>query len=259
MSRCHYLPSSTRPTPGTGNSHRTLRSISQLAEGWLERFGVDLRTADQPSAMELLVVDAQRDFCLPEGALFVGGRSGAGAVDDSVRLARFVYRNLASISGITMTMDSHYPYQIFFPSFWLDQGGQHLADYTVVTSEMVESGRARPDPALARWLSNGDYELADAADRALLSRAGTEGQVPAHVCGRFTALLERTATLSPASFLRRCLFHSLATRTQMSIEEKGGHPLTENYSAISPEITRHRGREADRVTKRPNDGQAAGR
>src|SRR5918999_6318740 len=40
----------------------------------------------------LLAVDVQNTFCLPDFELFVAGRSGRGAVEDSRRLCEFVYR-----------------------------------------------------------------------------------------------------------------------------------------------------------------------
>ena len=73
-----------------------------------------------PFDLHLLIVDAQKDFCFPKGSLYVAGRSGTGAIDDSRRTAEFIYRNLGAIKNITTTMDTHYAFQIFFPSFWVD-------------------------------------------------------------------------------------------------------------------------------------------
>src|SRR4030042_609953 len=42
----------------------------------------------------LLLVDAQNTFCLPEFELFVGGRSGRGAIEDCERIAALLYRHL---------------------------------------------------------------------------------------------------------------------------------------------------------------------
>ena len=66
--------------------------------------------------LHLLLVDLQRDFCLPAGSLYVGGRSGRGALEDVDRVARFVYRNLHRITEISVTLDTHVPFQIFFTS-----------------------------------------------------------------------------------------------------------------------------------------------
>ena len=77
-------------------------------------------SAADETRIHLLLIDVQKDFCFPEGSLYVAGRSGTGAVDDSRRIAELVYRNLGVLTEITTTMDTHLAYQIFFPSFWLD-------------------------------------------------------------------------------------------------------------------------------------------
>ena len=63
--------------------------------------------------VHLLLIDVQKDFCFPEGTLYVAGRSGRGAVDDSRRIAELVYRNLDVFTDITTTLDTHLAYQIF--------------------------------------------------------------------------------------------------------------------------------------------------
>ena len=57
--------------------------------------------------VELVLIDAQKDFCFPEGSLYVAGRSGRGALDDNDRIARLIYGNLGHITSITATLDSH--------------------------------------------------------------------------------------------------------------------------------------------------------
>src|SRR4051812_43671999 len=60
--------------------------------------------------VHLLLIDVQKDFCFPEGSLYVAGRSGQGAIDDSRRIAEFIYGNLGRITTITTTMDTHFAY-----------------------------------------------------------------------------------------------------------------------------------------------------
>ena len=55
----------------------------------------------------------QNTFCTPGFELFVAGRSGTGALDDSRRLCEFVYRNLGSLTQIVPTLDTHQALQIF--------------------------------------------------------------------------------------------------------------------------------------------------
>ena len=79
----------------------------------------------------LLLVDVQKDFCFPQGSLFVAGRSGRGALDDNRRLATFLYRNLDRVTATVSTLDSHLPHHIFSPSFWIGRDGEPLAAHRI--------------------------------------------------------------------------------------------------------------------------------
>ena len=65
----------------------------------------------------LVAIDVQNTFCIPGFELFVGGRSGTGAVEDNRRLCEFIYRNLGQLTQITATLDTHTAMQIFHPLF----------------------------------------------------------------------------------------------------------------------------------------------
>ena len=130
--------------------------VCREAATWARAHAIGPSGADT-TRVALLLIDLQKDFCFPEGALYVGGRSGRGAIEDNDRIARFVYRNLARLTDVTCTLDTHFPFQIFFASFWLDAGDQPLAPHTVVTTADIREGRVRPNPTVAAWLCNGNY------------------------------------------------------------------------------------------------------
>ena len=84
-----------------------------------------LRPAAQDGRrVALLLIDVQNTFCLPEFELFVGGRSGRGAVEDAARIASLLYRRLDRITQVIATLDTHSAAQIFHPIFWLDADGR---------------------------------------------------------------------------------------------------------------------------------------
>src|SRR5687767_4120336 len=81
---------------------------------WRKTHGIKAAATDKVR-VALMGIDLQNTFCVPNGELFVGGRSGNGAVEDSERICRFVYNNLAHITRIFLTMDTHKAMQIFHP------------------------------------------------------------------------------------------------------------------------------------------------
>ena len=94
------------------------------AERWREQHGV-ATAADDRFRVALVVVDVQNTFCTPGFELFVAGRSGTGALDDSRRLCEFVYRNLGSLTQIVPTLDTHQALQIFHRILLVDEDGNH--------------------------------------------------------------------------------------------------------------------------------------
>ena len=95
----------------------------------------------------------QNTFCIPGFELFVGGRSGTGAVDDNRRLCEFIYRNLGAITRVIPTLDTHHAMQIFHPLWLVDERGEHPAPFTLVTAEDVERGVWRFNAAMAPSLA----------------------------------------------------------------------------------------------------------
>jgi nicotinamidase-related amidase len=186
-------------------------------------------------SVELVAIDLQRDFCFPQGSLFVAGRGGAGAVEDSDRIARLIYANLSRITAITATMDTHYPLQIFFAAFWRDRDGAAPAPHSIIALEDVQAGRYRPAPGLAAALDLPDDDwLARQCEHycAELERAGKYQLYiwPEH------CLLGSAGHALAGVFHEARLFHAYARDAENRVEIKGGHALSENYSVFNPEV-----------------------
>ena len=111
----------------------------------------------KPSASDrfricLLPVDVQNTFCIPGFELYVGGRSGAGAVDDNRRLGEFIYRNLDAITEICPTMDTHQAMQIFHTIFFVNNKGEHPTPFTLISEEDVKQGVWKFNSSVGRSL-----------------------------------------------------------------------------------------------------------
>src|SRR5215211_6432919 len=113
----------------------------------------DLRpAADDSFRLALVLVDVQNTFCVPGFELFVGGRSGTGAIDDNRRLCEFLYRNLDAITQILPTMDTHQATQIFHALWLVGENGEPPPAYTIVTADDVDQGVWRFNPDAGRTL-----------------------------------------------------------------------------------------------------------
>jgi nicotinamidase-related amidase len=127
----------------------------------------------------LLLIDVQNTFCIPDFELFVGGRSGLGAVEDNQRLCELIYRNLDKISQIILTLDTHTALQIFHPIFWMNPQGQHpTPSSTLIHYEDVQQGVWQVNPAIANSLTGGDYQTLQAYALHYTKQLSDRGKYP---------------------------------------------------------------------------------
>ncbi len=204
------------------------------AERWREEHALR-GAADDPVRVALVVVDVQNTFCTPGFELFVGGRSGTGAVDDTRRLCEFLYRNLDAITTVVPTFDTHQVAQIFHAAWLVDSEGRHPDPFTVVSSADVEAGRWRPNVEFLRGLGF-DPEY---ARRHLLhyTRALEAGGKFALSVWPYHALLGSLGHALVSAVEEAIFFHCVARASQPRPQLKGTEPLTEHYSLLGPEVT----------------------
>jgi nicotinamidase-related amidase len=209
-------------------------ALTSAAEEWSRRFSIRGAATDNLK-LHLLLIDAQKDFCFPEGSLYVAGRSGRGAIDDNDRTARFIYRNLRHITEITTTLDTHFAYQIFSPMFWLTKDGAHPQPFRFVTSDEVRSGELRPNPRVAALYTGGNYPWLLDYVTHYCTQLEKSGKYQLYLWPYHCLLGGDGHALVPIIHEAR-LFHAFVRGSQTMSEVKGGSPFTENYSVLSPEV-----------------------
>lgn len=221
------------------------------AVDWRKKHGIKAAATDK-TKIALLLIDLQKDFCLPPvldssgkwiggGALYVGGRSGTGAIDDMRRTAEFIYRNLHVITSIRPTMDTHFAFQIFFTSFWIKEDGHHPDPFTLVTVEDIRKGKYQPNPAVAGFLCNGNVGWLRQQCIHYAEELQKAGRYELYLWPPHCMLGDEGHALV-GTFQEARMFHAYVRNTQAEAEIKGGHPLSENYSVLGPEVlTRHDG------------------
>lgn len=205
------------------------------AKDWAAKHNIQPAAADN-SRICLLIIDAQNTFCLPEFELFVGGRSGTGAIDDNLRLCEFIYRNLNSITTIAPTMDTHTAMQIFHPIFWINAAGEHpLPAATLITLEDVEKGIWKVNPAVADSIAAGNYAALEKHCLHYVKKLSSDGKYPLTIWP-YHSMLGGIGHALVSAVEEAIFFHSIARNSQALFEIKGGNPLTENYSVLRPEV-----------------------
>jgi nicotinamidase-related amidase len=206
---------------------------AEEAERWARQHHI-LPAANDRFKICLVAVDVQNAFCIPGFELFVGGRSGTGAVDDNRRLCEFIYRNLDVITQIAPTMDTHQAMQIFHSIFWVNDEGKHPAPFTLISEEDVEKGRWKFNPLLGHSLGIDE----DYAQRHLLNYTKTlkQGSKYELTIWPYHVMLGSIGHALVSAVEEAIFFHSIARYSQPSFQVKGDNPLTEHYSVLGPEV-----------------------
>ncbi|WP_164010475.1 nicotinamidase [Pyxidicoccus trucidator] len=176
-------------------------------------------------------IDVQVAFCTPGASLFV-----PGAVEDTQRALRFLYSHLDRLTELVFSLDTHRAFQIFHPAWWRDAEGRPPAPLSVITSADVRAGRWQatrfPEESLAYC------ERLEATGRYVLT------------IWPFHALLGGLSHALVPAVYEASLFHALVRDTPTWFELKGEHPLTENYSVLSPEVTEVKGQKVGEFNTR---------
>jgi nicotinamidase-related amidase len=205
------------------------------AQDWAKLHGI-APAAKDTTRLCLMAIDVQNTFCLPEFELFVGGRSGTGAIDDNGRLCEFIYRNLNRITEIAPTLDTHTAMQIFHPIFWVNDAGEHpIPAATTITYEDVCNGVWKVNPGMTYSLAGGHYLALQKHALHYVKQLSDEGKYPLTVWP-YHSMLGGIGHAIVSAVEEALFFHAMARHSQTRFEIKGGNPLTENYSVLRPEV-----------------------
>lgn len=164
-----------------------------------------------------LIIDAQYDFCHPDGALFV-----PGADADVVRIADLIRRYTHQIDHIVVTLDTHQVLDIAHPLFWQDASGQPPAPFTRVSAADVTTGRWRP-----RF----DAEKA----RQYVQNLEAEGQFQHIIWPEHCLIGSRGATLHDTLFQALLDWTHQRDKDYKAVQ-KGLYPLTEHFGVFRAQV-----------------------
>jgi len=163
-----------------------------------------------------LIIDAQFDFCNPEGALFV-----PGAVEDIQKLAKIINNNLQKIDHIVVTLDNHPVNDISHPGFWKDENGNHPNHFTQITAEEIKN---------KNWIPQFEFEKAFKYLEALEE----EGKFLHFIWPEHCLIGSKGASIDDN--LLDALKNWTRTGKQYHAVIKGQNPLTEHFGIFQAQI-----------------------
>lgn len=220
------------------------RTPEAMAEGRLA--GLNVYTEDKEKVM-LLLVDPQIDFIHPNRPLTV-----PGAVDDTRRTIDWIYRNLGHLTYIAASLDTHVPFQIFFPSWFCYKDGASVDAFTPIIFDEATRKISNVDGKEIVAIYDFDYTYAPGKTMPwseyyltqLAKNTGDFTKKNLMVWPYHTMLGTPGHAIDPA-LMEAIYFHSSARSTQPLFLIKGNVPQTENYSILEPEVV---------VSGHPNGG-----
>ncbi|MCU0600383.1 MAG: hypothetical protein MUE70_14130 [Desulfobacterales bacterium] len=229
------------PIPGFYNK-KTVGDVwrvpYQVRAGQAEAWAIEHRitpASHDSFNIYLLLVDVQNTFCIPGFELFVGGASGTGAVDDNQRLCEFIYQNLHRLTRIYPTLDTHQAAQIFHSIFLINDRGEHPQPYTLISEQDIHNGTWRFNADLSHSLHiDTEYGQKFLEHYAKQLKQGGKYEL---TIWPFHAMLGGIGHALVSAVEEAIFFHSIARCSQPGFQVKGNHPLTENYSVLTPEVT----------------------
>ncbi len=190
--------------------------ITKEAENYVKLY--DIKPANgSTEKIAVFSIDEQNGFCNPDASLFV-----PGSVEDVARGNEFILRNMDKITSLHYSMDTHFTYQIFHPSYWVDKNDKHPEAFTIISLEDIKQGKWKAviQPKMA-------YEY--------VQKLETNGKYVLTIWPFHTMLGSVDHALVPQSF-EVATFFSMVRKTSINFETKGTNPYTENYSVMSPEV-----------------------
>lgn len=165
----------------------------------------------------ILIIDAQYDFCNPNGALYVGGADA-----DIKRLSTFIRHNQESIDHICVTLDSHPVNDISHPSFWQDEAGNFPPPFTQITLAEVSEGKWTP-------------RFSTQAAIQYLTALEAQGQFPHFIWPEHCLTGSRGASLDD-TLLEVLKEWSRNNGKPYQAVSKGTNPLTEHFGIFMAQI-----------------------
>ncbi len=164
-----------------------------------------------------LIIDAQFDFCHPDGALFV-----PGAEQDIERISQLIRQHTDQIDHLVVTLDTHHILDIAHPLFWADTDGNHPTPFTQIKADDVDA---------ERWIPRFSPEKA----RQYIHDLEADGQFAHFIWPEHCLIGSRGAALHNTLFDALKDWSQQRNRDYVAIQ-KGIYPLSEHFGIFRAQV-----------------------
>ena len=188
----------------------------------------NVKQANEDASRVLVVgIDWQNDFVLPDASAVAPGEpygslSVPGAKGDIERFTRFIYNNFEKITRVLLSVDTHYPHQIFFRTMWIDANNNPVAPYTMITTKSIKDGTYR-------FVGGNPIEAMKCVDYLEKNSKGGVFIWPDH------CLIGTTGWNIETQIMQMVTFHSAARNVREILGFKGMDTYSEMYGILEPE------------------------
>ena len=180
----------------------------------------------------LIGIDWQNDFVLPDKSLVKDGEpygslSVPGAKGDIERWTRFIYDNFEKITRIMLSIDTHYPNQIFHRMMWREELSNPVPAYTLITPKDLKDGKYK-------FVGGNPRKAIDVVEYLESKGKGGVFIWPDHcITGTFGWNLE-------TQLMQMVAFHSACRNVDPIYVFKGTDRYSEMYGILEPEYNPNR-------------------
>jgi nicotinamidase-related amidase len=125
------------------------------------------------------------------------------------------------ISQVAISIDTHNPFQIFHPCWWVDKNGNNPPPFTAITLADLDAGKWQP---VVNPIASREYvENLEKTGKKVL------------VVWTYHCLQGTSGCALENQFANMVYFHSVAKKSMVMRLVKGQDPLSEMYGIIKPE------------------------
>lgn len=190
--------------------------------------------------IELVIIDPQNDFCVPNGTLpgvTTGRLLVPGAHDDMKRLAGWIKKNVMKLSNIRVTLDSHHIVDVAHRWFWVDKDGNHpLPLSEAITKNGIPTFISSKDIKDGIWMpANYSPEITKRMIAYCEALEAGNNKFPLTIWDQHCVIGTPGAAIVPE--LQDALDEWCLKRfANVDYLTKGSNPYTEHYGAFEAEV-----------------------